>query len=806
MSRAGLKPVVTAMLTEWCPPSTPQWMTTAHRVIEQVLSWLQSQPGDTWQARWLASGAEMQPRTWPALAGVGGRQQIETAQFVVNALVIIRAVAPTLGWLVGTARVRLRDDWTIYHDAELFTTLRARVEAAGSADRAESIAHLYRMSVTTSHGLSDLTAADFRATHAALVQLGKRKGSLNATWRHVKALGLLCNEPDELSQVLAKARLSPKELVDRYGVRDKAIGRLLVEYLTEREATCDYTTLQNIALHIVKLFWVELEEHEPGIRSLALSREQAYGWKRRLQTLPTGAPRKNWPAAAQNVRSFYLDLAVWAQDDPERWAKWVAPCPIGNRELRALGPRRRRRQIAEMNARTRSLSPVLPQLVSSVTSEHRRAEHRLLKALTAQPEAVFSVGSEKWRRCARQDPSRRRFSEFDVVAISDSGQRINLTKAEDRAFWTWAIVEVLRHTGIRIEELLELTHLSLRPFRQPDGKIIPLLQIAPSKSDAERMLPITPELAHVFSRIVLRHTTATVGVSDVASSPTVPLVSRWDDHERVHSAPLPYLFQRGFLIGRQSVISPGTVRNWLNAAVADADLRDNDGARISLSPHDFRRIFLTDAVRNGLPIHIAAQLAGHDGLNTTRRYAATYPTEVIDHYQKFIARRRAERPVEEYRPPTDEELKEFGEHFGRRRVELGNCVRPYGTGCTHEHACIRCSFLQIEPTQSDRLAEIESDLTERIDEPPRDVRRLHFLGRLESCQVVHRGGIRRSCVSGRFGWSPRSAISTTRSGRRSARSPAYLVLVARRRCANGCARARLMSVRDPEPRLTSLLS
>jgi Cupin domain len=45
-------------------------------------------------------------------------------------------------------------------------------------------------------------------------------------------------------------------------------------------------------------------------------------------------------------------------------------------------------------------------------------------------------------------------------------------------------------------------------------------------------------------------------------------------------------------------------------------------------------------------------------------------------------------------------------------------------------------------------------------EPPRDVRRLQFLGRLESCQVVRREGIRRSCVSARCGWSPRSAIST----------------------------------------------
>ncbi len=49
-------------------------------------------------------------------------------------------------------------------------------------------------------------------------------------------------------------------------------------------------------------------------------------------------------------------------------------------------------------------------------------------------------------------------------------------------------------------------------------------------------------------------------------------------------------------------------------------------------------------------------------------------------------------------------------------------------------------------------------------EPPRHVRRLQFLERMGSCQVVHRGGTRRSCVSGRCGWSQRSAVSTIRSG------------------------------------------
>ena len=39
-------------------------------------------------------------------------------------------------------------------------------------------------------------------------------------------------------------------------------------------------------------------------------------------------------------------------------------------------------------------------------------------------------------------------------------------------FWTWAGIEVLRRTGARIEELLELTHLSLRQSQAPTGETV----------------------------------------------------------------------------------------------------------------------------------------------------------------------------------------------------------------------------------------------------------------------------------------------------------------------------------------------
>jgi hypothetical protein len=38
----------------------------------------------------------------------------------------------------------------------------------------------------------------------------------------------------------------------------------------------------------------------------------------------------------------------------------------------------------------------------------------------------------------------------------DTGTRRNPTSEEEHAFWAWAIIELLRHSGIQVEELTEL--------------------------------------------------------------------------------------------------------------------------------------------------------------------------------------------------------------------------------------------------------------------------------------------------------------------------------------------------------------
>src|SRR5213076_2067459 len=103
-------------------------------------------------------------------------------------------------------------------------------------------------------------------------------------------------------------------------------------------------------------------------------------------------------------------------------------------------------------------------------------------------------------------------------------------------------------------------------------------------------------------------------------------------------------------------------------------------------------------------------------INTTMGYKAIYPEEVINGHRAFIARRRAQRPSQEYRTPTDAEWEEFLGHFERRRVALGDCGRAYGTSCVHEHSCERCPLLRADPVQRPRLAQICDSLIARTGE------------------------------------------------------------------------------------------
>ena len=194
---------------------------------------------------------------------------------------------------------------------------------------------------------------------------------------------------------------------------------------------------------------------------------------------------------------------------------------------------------------------------------------------------------------------------------------------------------------------------------------------------------------------------------------------------------MPFLFQHA--TGTTSaVFTPSTVIRRLercgNALAADHPAFKT----VSFRPHDFRRIFATELVNSGLPIHIGAALLGHLNIQTTRGYVAVFDEDVVRHYAAFLAGRRAVRPAEEYRHATAAEWLEFEEHFDERKVELGSCGRPYGSPCQHEHACLRCPVLHVSPKMLARLDELEADLLTRRARAEAE----HWLGEIEGIDLT----------------------------------------------------------------------
>jgi hypothetical protein len=127
-------------------------------------------------------------------------------------------------------------------------------------------------------------------------------------------------------------------------------------------------------------------------------------------------------------------------------------------------------------------------------------------------------------------------------------------------------------------------------------------------------------------------------------------------------------------------------------------------------------LFATEGVSGGLPVHIVARLLGHKNISTSQAYLAIFDEELVRSYRSFLDNRRAQRPEAEYREPTEDEWREFQQHFQARRLELGECGRPYGTPCQHEFACIRCPSLRLDPSARPRLVEIIANLRDRIQE------------------------------------------------------------------------------------------
>ena len=714
------------------------------RGLALLLDWLESQPGRTWQERWRASGADGEGPAWRKIParwlhghGLVAEWRLDALASALLVAISSGLVRPALGWLVAkaTGPGSLVRHLARTRDPDGFARLRTLCDADPHVSSVACSHTLYRAAeILAAKGgtLADVTVGDvLELLDVELDTLAGVPGDAAVFYRLLRATGVFGTDaPPTLRQIRGAAGpRTPEELIDRYHLDCRPVRDLLVDYLRERQPSLDYSSMGTLACMLGSRFWRDLEIHHPGIDSLRLPSEVVDAWKQRLRTkqktikaetgekVTVDVPRLNYGECLIPVRAFYLDLAQWAVDDPARWAHWAVPCPIKEHEV---SRKIRRHRKSRMDARTRERLPVLPVLVRTVNENRKTAEALLQAARQTRPGEPFTAAGQTLVRSVTLHGAVTGKAWADDPG---TGKRRDLDLEEDHAFWAWAIVEVLRATGVRVEELLELSHHSFVQYRLPTtGEVVPLLQVAPSKTDEERLLLVSPELADVLSAIIHR-------VRDDTGK--IPTIASYDWQECLWLPPSPLLFQRRFGAERRR-ISPDVIRDILDAALTRTGLIDpSTGELLRFTPHDFRRLFITDAIMSGLPPHIAQVIAGHRDINVTMGYKAIYPNEAIQSHLAFLSRRRTLRPTEEYRVPTDTEWQDFLGHFERRKVSTGTCGRAFGTPCIHEHSCLRCSMHWPDPAQRQRIAEIRDNLLARIDEAERE----GWLGEVEGLQV-----------------------------------------------------------------------
>ena len=421
-TRAG-RDEVWRLLTS--PPFTldnPASQGNRTRGLTVLLDWLQEQPGDSWQQRWLASGADAAGREWSQVSarwmhGRGQYTRWRQGELGIGLRMAVSAdiIRPSLRWLVAAkgSKSALAGSLARARDTEGFAHLRALCgESAVTASVMARTLSRTGLIVAAKGGLvRDITAGDVlelldteAGTHASSA------GDTAVFYRLLRLAGSFGPaSPETLRALRTRGQRTPEAMIDRYHLTCRPVRDLLVDYLRERQPAVDYITLESLARSLGRDFWQDLERHHPGVCTLQLPPEAASSWKQRRRTKPetvtdagTGektavaVPRLNYRECLTRVRALYLDIAQWAAEDPARWGPWVARCPVSAAEINQRKAARHRK--SRMDARTRERLPVLPALVQAVGQARKAADALLRAARATPPGQAFSAAGQTLTR------------------------------------------------------------------------------------------------------------------------------------------------------------------------------------------------------------------------------------------------------------------------------------------------------------------------------------------------------------------------------------------------------------------------
>ena len=622
-----------------------------------VVNWLADQPGATWQQRWMAGGAEaMGNADWWRRCGLGPASRERcggtsvTSNLRVCALLLVcaDAIRPSLAWLLTPRAPQnlVTVDLARPRDPEGFAELAAVRGVPGRADDED------RPRFAGSRPSSPSRAAALRTSPWATAwncRRGRRPvGASNAAmgfYELLHAMGVFGPDaPPRMRAFATQGQLSPAQLIDRYGIICRPVRELLVAYLQERQPMLDHTSLPAWPPP-----WAGCSGATWNGTTPASTRCTCPRHRRRLEATrddqdPAGpAPtdksleerRAGGPQQLARVRAFHLDIAQWAMEEPAAGDPGPPRAPSAPRTWpgrRKYAPASPAWTSAPANG-CRSCRPGRP-------SPHPPdSGARLSPPATLLPGQPFTAGGELPRRHDRRRIQPGSGPSTPARPYAPGPHRRGRPGVLDLGGRRNPAAHRHPHRG---------THRTLPP--QPDP-VHPARHRRAGAAAADRAFQDRRRTTAGGQPRTCRPLAASSAASAARDGSLRRLLRRpRTGLEPTDAAAVPTPIQPC-----PPAIPGGTIRDWICQALDDTGLTDAAGQPLRFTPHDFRRLFITDAVLHGMPPHIAQLVAGHRDINTTMAYKAVYPEEAINGHRAFIARRRALRPSEEYRAPTDQE-------------------------------------------------------------------------------------------------------------------------------------------------------
>jgi hypothetical protein len=441
-----------------------------------LLAYVARFPGETWQQRWVASGLEdADPRSIKTIVchALGLEPTLARAYRVSAGLGVLLSLDVVRPGFDYVHRLRLNKLWAqliIWRQDPDGDLLQAGPGSEQSRSHASGA--LGRLLLVTGRPIAQLTAEDVLTYRQAVLQRHTQSLGLEHLWNCLQQRGQV---EGTLRQALRPGQKSVTELVDNYPIRSTRVRGLLIAYLTERSLTVDYSTLRALVANLCHLYWLAVEAIAPGIDTIDLPAEVATAWKTQLRSrqLPDGqrVPRRNAMNVLMSVRGFYADLLQLTHDDPARWAEWPCTPPVSANEVKRYHKWRSQLR-SEMHERTRVRTVKVADLADAAERSYHHARS-LYDAAHALPSGgrVTVAGVTYLRADAATHPlAHPRLKTINPDGTTDPAS-IDVVQQEEDAFWGLAVVEVLRHTGIRIEEMLELTQLDVHEYEHRDPSV-----------------------------------------------------------------------------------------------------------------------------------------------------------------------------------------------------------------------------------------------------------------------------------------------------------------------------------------------